>query len=850
MKQPKNWAMGGMFALAMFALAAAGATLDNGMIRREVDLSGGKVRSKSYRATRAEFVRAGSPEFSFLIDGKLYNGLSQWTGAKAVETKGKDGPQTMTVTFREPSGAFEVELVYTVYPNLPVVRKTLAVKNLGARDLKLEGVNVEDFFPRMGVVSSYTLRHYARSKVLGPYVGDWDDPLVMVQDHGSRLAMAIGNETTGVLKRTAVFENASMFGTWGAIRAGVTAPNQTYPFRRWLRPGGSWRSAAVFTAVACGSNDPHVALDAAVDQYVRKYMGVRLEQIQRKPVFVYNTWVPFYKQVNERLIHDVAEAAAECGIEEFVIDDGWQVSNGEWKVNEKKFPHGLKPVFDHIKSLGMKPGLWITLASATRTSGPFKGHPEWFVRDRQGNITSLHDARGSVGATGCLSTSWRDHIRDVILGSVRDHGLAYVKLDLAILTSAYVWDDTHTGCYAKDHPKHKDWQESFDVIYQEVLELFDELHREAPELYIDCTFETAGKLQLMDYGFARHADGNWLSNVGERDGYGSWRIRDLGWWRTPTLPATSLVIGNLKMDDAMHLHHFKSLAGTLPIMLGDPRKLTKAQRAEFKQWGAWLKGLEARHGIMSFRQDLPGFGEPTEGCWDGYSRLNVDTKSGGLVGVFRQNAAERTRTVVLRGLDPVARYAVRRAPDGTTVAEMSGAELASRGFAVTIDDMCGGELFEVIRVAKSANPPKVRIETLKPVASKSGWGDGIRLGSGYDERPVNFCGCRYEGGMAIHANGFATFARDPQWKRVVATVGVDEAHRVWGQSSIGFRIVAERAAGETVLGTSPKISFGGCECWHFDCEIPSDTKNIRFEVDGMGDGVDSDHGHWAECGFL
>jgi len=46
-----------------------------------------------------------------------------------------------------------------------------------------------------------------------------------------------------------------------------------------------------------------------------------------------------------------------------------------------------------------------------------------------------------------------------------------------------------------------------------MLEMFDELHQEAPELFIDCSFETGGKLHMMDYSIAKHAEGNWLSNI-------------------------------------------------------------------------------------------------------------------------------------------------------------------------------------------------------------------------------------------------------------------------------------------------------------------------------------------------
>lgn len=422
-------------------------------------------------------------------------------------------------------------------------------------------------------------------------------------------------------------------------------------------------------------------------------------------MFVYNTWVPFHTHIDAKLVRELADAAAECGIEEFVIDDGWQINisdgkygRGDWAVDEKKFPGGLKPVFDYIKSKGMRPGLWLSLAWADPASAPMKEHPEWFVRDRAGNIANLHTTGGN-SRTACMATPWRDYIRDRILGLVRDHGLAYVKLDLAIATSAYVYNDARTGCYAKDHPGHAGHEDSFEAIYASCMKLFDELHEAAPDLFIDCTFETAGKTFLMDYGIAKHAEGNWLSNIASSED-GRLYVRSLAWGRTPALPATSLVIGNLHMNGPGHMLSFKSLAGTLPIMLGDPRKLTVAERAEYREWASWLKALETRHGFMSFRQDLPGFGEPQEGAWDGFARVNTETKSGGLVGVFRHNAAETSRCVTVRGLDPAAKYAVLKGAKGERVAELTGRELEEDGFKAVLQERYDGELYEITRSGK------------------------------------------------------------------------------------------------------------------------------------------------------
>ena len=116
--------------------------------------------------------------------------------------------------------------------------------------------------------------------------------------------------------------------------------------------------------------------------------------------------------------------------------------------------------------------------------------------------------------------------------------------------------------------------ESYLEIYRRAWQLFDELHAEAPDLFIDCTFETMGELQLIDYDMCKHAEGNWLSNFEGEAPYGSERVRQMSWWRAPVIPATALVIGNQSLDDEYALYSYKSLCGSLPIMLGDPRKMS------------------------------------------------------------------------------------------------------------------------------------------------------------------------------------------------------------------------------------------------------------------------------------
>jgi alpha-galactosidase len=225
--------------------------------------------------------------------------------------------------------------------------------------------------------------------------------------------------------------------------------------------------------------------------------------------------------------------------------------------------------------------------------------------------------------------------------------------------------------------------------------MYDELHAEAPELFIDCTFETMGALQMIDFDMCKHAEGNWLSNFYSHAPLGSGRVRQMSWWRSPAIPAAALVIGNQQLDDPNIELSIMSLAGSFPIFLGDPRKLSTAQKARIKSWSDWLRQMQDRHDYMMYRQDLTGFGEPQEGRWDGFQRINTDTQSGGIVGVFRQGGVEDERRITIQYLDPSRLYHIYKAPDGVEIGSMTGKQLQEEGFDVLLDKAYDGGLFEI-----------------------------------------------------------------------------------------------------------------------------------------------------------
>ena len=669
--------------------------LCNGLVRRTIQLPSlrGNFLTVFYKPMAGNYdpISDTCSDFQFEVDDIIYSGRSKWKLADIKVITDNHNGSGASVTIKSQDKKVELTLKFLMYPNSPAIRKSLVVKNLTDKSVRLESVDVEKFevpeyYP---VTYSWVYTDYGRRRHIGPYDGNKQDALIIIHDMNREQGMVLGNEATGVMKHTSAFYETQ------DICLGLTHKNSLFPFRKWIDKGQRFETPQVFTMVYNHQKTPDEILNVAIPDFVRKYMGIRLSELKDKPTFVYNTWEPFYKNINEKLVMELAKAAADAGMKEFVIDDGWQDSYGDWGIDMKKFPNGLKPVFDYIKSLGMKPGLWVSIGSASPDSKVYKSHPDWFVIDKNGKPTSLHAPHDTEKFTACFGTGWYDYIKSILLKLSVDYGLEYFKLDFALVTSAYTYDHTQSGCYSANHPGHKDHNESLYTNYERLWQLFDELHTAKPELFIDCTFETMGGTQLIDYALLKHAEGDWLSNfegaVGEKTDI---RIRNMAWWRSPAISSTSLVIGNPQMQDKDWEMHIKSIAGALPIMLGDPRKLSETDLKKYRGYSDWLHQMESKYSIMSYRQDLPGYGEPMEGMWDGFQRINTESKNGGIIGIFRHGALETKRLVSVNYLDPEKTYDVKTI-SGNVVCTVTGKDLCKKGFSVNLEELYSGELYEI-----------------------------------------------------------------------------------------------------------------------------------------------------------
>ncbi len=67
----------------------------------------------------------------------------------------------------------------------------------------------------------------------------------------------------------------------------------------------------------------------------------------------------------------------------FQVDEGWEVTLGEWRPNEK-FPVPMKQVAEEIKAAGYRAGIWTSPFIAHETASIWQEHPQWCLRDAEG----------------------------------------------------------------------------------------------------------------------------------------------------------------------------------------------------------------------------------------------------------------------------------------------------------------------------------------------------------------------------------------------------------------------------------------------------------------------------------
>jgi alpha-galactosidase len=660
--------------------------LTNVLLKRTLTINEEGIQTTCFinKNTGADYSVQGSDEFRVSINNYEITGrtlfryfslenisdLPENNGCKSIEIrcKGKDDGWAKGIL---------ILLEYRICSDLPVTRKFISIINNSAAPVTLYDLDVENL--NLIPASQYLTNvycNYGTNLMRIPYQGDYYDPALLVYNEDAKEGFILGNEAAAVLKKT------NIYPTGEKITIGMKYLNEPYPFKFSLEPGNSFKSPGAFI---CLYNGPkwQDAFEGNFSRFVKDYLDIRLFERPSYPLFYYCTWNPFRRDINHKVIGELADALEGTGVDVLIIDDGWQDLYGDWNSDPAKFPEGIEKTCKYIRSKGLKPGLWFSMATVERESKVFRDHPEWAVTSKDGRPANLHSMNWGNWVTMSMGSPWFDYILEKISYYIRSCQLGYVKVDLTVSQSAYVMDPDMSGDYSFNGKSYKDHESSYYALMESTIRFLDILHDRFPDVIIDCTFEVWGRYNISDYALIQHSDVSWLTNYESAPPAGPISIRQVVDERARVIPPATMLVGNQLMLSDNYQFAYHSVASSVQLLCGDVRNITPEQKAWYKKWSDWFRDMENKYQYTRFYQKSDAADKATLSNWDACYKFNPE-KGGGVLFFYRNNSPNESMRFIIHCVNPDKKYRIYNPEIQKEVGIFTGRELTESGLLINI----------------------------------------------------------------------------------------------------------------------------------------------------------------------
>lgn len=406
-----------------------------------------------------------------------------------------------------------VTLTYRIDPATGVVARSALIENRGDGDVRLDQVAAAGL--TLPVAYDYRL-HYST----GRWAAEWtlqERPLragatVLESRRGStgsennpwfQITRANTTEESG----PAWIGALGWSGSWrmsfdqdvtGRVR--IVGGFNPFDFAYRLRPGARLETPTFYVGFSDGGRGGASRLFHRFER--ERILPRRGGDAPALRKVLYNSWEATEFKVNEAEQLALAARAASLGVERFVMDDGWfgardsdHAGLGDWTVNPRKFPNGLKPLIDRVKALGMDFGLWVEPEMVNPDSDLFRAHPDWAMqykgrpRTQGRNQLVLNLARTDV----------RDHVLKVLDDLLTQNDIAFLKWDYNRNWSEPGWPDADVA----------DQQTIYVAYVRNLYHILDELRRRHPGVEIESCSGGGGR---VDLGIMARTDEMWPSD--------------------------------------------------------------------------------------------------------------------------------------------------------------------------------------------------------------------------------------------------------------------------------------------------------------------------------------------------
>lgn len=398
----------------------------------------GDMRFPAYEIEREN----GSHVVEFVYkEHKIYNGKPKLEGLPATYVESDDEAQTLELVLEDTSINTRIVLLYTIYEAFPVIARSVrfecdsdekitllsamsACVDLPDKDyemIDLAGVWARERHVRRhkldyGIQSIYSMRGCS-SYQFNPF-------LALARENADEFQGQVYGFSLVYSGNFLAQTEVDNYDT-ARVLMGIH-PNG---FKWTLGKGESFQTPEMVMVYSeAGLN--------GMSQTFHKLYRTRLARgtwrDKVRPILI-NSWEAFYFDFDAPKLLGLADAAADLGMELFVLDDGWfgkrddsTSSLGDWYPNEEKLKGTLKELAEKINAKGLKFGLWIEPEMTNKDSDLYRAHPDWLLAEQGKRI--CHSRTQYV-----LDFSKKEvceYIGDMLENLLAEVPVSYIKWDM------------------------------------------------------------------------------------------------------------------------------------------------------------------------------------------------------------------------------------------------------------------------------------------------------------------------------------------------------------------------------------------------------------------------------------
>lgn len=392
---------------------------------------------------REPFVEVVAADGSFTTDFVYESDeiKSGKTELKTLPSSFGDDVEGLHVTLKDKNNAYTILLSYYVYEKEDVITRTAKFINSSSASVSLRRLmSTQVDFNEAGLIVSTFRGAWIKEMQMvdtkvsaGKFVNasftgsssNRANPFIMISREGA-------NEYQGdVFGFNLIYSGnhyeAVEVNAYDKTRV-VTGINPTQ-FNFNLKPGDEFEAPE---AVMTFSREGHNGMSQNMHAFVNDHI-VRGEWSKKARPVLLNSWEANYFDINESKLVALAKKGKEVGVELFVMDDGWfgdrhddKRALGDWFVNTKKLPRGVKGLAEKINKVGLDFGIWIEPEMVNVDSDLYRAHPDWSVE-----IPGKHHSEGrNQRILDYANPDVVDYMIKAMSDVISSGNIAYVKWDM------------------------------------------------------------------------------------------------------------------------------------------------------------------------------------------------------------------------------------------------------------------------------------------------------------------------------------------------------------------------------------------------------------------------------------